>query len=1354
MSNLFYQHQSETCKYSLDKHKPKQVPLLKHAYILLLVTSTFIHSLAIQGPPRITGQLTNQTAIEKRIVILVCEAEGEPKPSFNWFKDGKEISKKRTPILKLDTGTFIRLDPLRRDRDEGLYECQVENGIGDPIRASAFVKVLLENEAPQGFPKIVAQPPEAPTFESNSSATIQCKATGDPTPVYSWLVKGRPVEFFQDFGKKYTIVDGSLRINNLTENDKGEYECQATNIHGVATSIMSRVRVDNEYRPAPPDPPIAIKYRLMTPIDVILSWSPPTVPEHPARNQIQLSYQISLSKLGSTQVIKFDTNTTKHIVNDLSENTEYSFKIRTVYLGVFGPYSKNITFTTPKDVPPSPSNVKAAADSYHSAMVWWEETAYFSGIVGYRVYYTKFSDIEEADLDVWDQRNVTLTDSVLITNLNENSNYVVRVCSVRLDGHIGKLSEAVRFVTRPLEVPYDLKAISITTQSAVITWKPPIDMIASKFKISYDAKKEFYDSEGKLQHLLIPKQTRVINATETNIQVGDLKPYTRYRFNVTALDTKEQFRPPASINVTTPMAAPKPIDAPELHGLTNNGYLVTLPTASEEFGPIKHYLVIVVPGPSPPNQEVENYNLEELLASTKLNNSTYIAARLSRSKMVRDFTIGDNKTYEGFRNRPLNKNYKYYVFVRAVVDTQSELFTDSRPSKTLTTIPVRPDVQPSSLNSTKMNKFMLYSIALGLALFLMMVLSLFYKKQRQVLKTTQNNETTVRLLPDTSIYGTAPMDLGDLKGQNYFTKSITTPRGPFPINELEDHIEFLKMNNNLKEEYESIEPGQQFTWEHSYLDCNRPKNRYGNVVAYDHSRVVLRPIDGIPGSDYINASYCDGFHKENQYIATQGPLQNTIEDFWRMVWEQKSTTIVMMTQLQERGRVKCVEYWPSDYKSVIKTPLGITVTAEKIEELAYYNIRNFKLGFNNQYRSVRQFQFTAWPDHGVPDHPTPFLMFLKRVNNSNPADAGPMIVLCSAGVGRTGCFIVIDSMIERIKHGKPIDIYGHVTCLRAQRNYIVQTEDQYMFIHDAVLEAHIASGADVPVNKLDEYLHRLKQTLPGSRTTGIELEFDRLKSLKFGNQKFINAGLPCNKRKNRLMNILPYDSSRVCLEPIAGYEGSDYINANFCDGYRQRNAYIATQGPLPETVNDFWRMLYEHNSRIIVMLTDLKELGRDRCTQYWPAERYGDYPPYRVELENEYDTSNMNYILREFKITDSRAPNESRTIRQFHFLNWPDQIERKAPKSIDNFISYIAEVHNTREKFGLDGPITVHCSGGVGRTGVFIALSIAQERLINEKFLDLFEIVRTLRTQRPGMVQTMDQYLFCYETALEYSKKF
>uniref|UniRef100_A0A8C5DMW9 protein-tyrosine-phosphatase n=1 Tax=Gouania willdenowi TaxID=441366 RepID=A0A8C5DMW9_GOUWI len=572
---------------------------------------------------------------------------------------------------------------------------------------------------------------------------------------------------------------------------------------------------------------------------------------------------------------------------------------------------------------------------------------------------------------------------------------------------------------------------------------------------------------------------------------------------------------------------------------------------------------------------------------------------------------------------------------------------------------------------------------------------------------------------------------------------------PIPISELAEHTELLKANDNLKisQEYESIDPGQQFTWEHSNLEVNKPKNRYANVIAYDHSRVILAPIDGITGSDYINANYIDGYRKQNAYIATQGPLPETFGDFWRMVWEQRAATVVMMTRLEEKSRIKCDQYWPSRGTETY----GMTqVTLLDTIELATFCVRTFSLHKNgsSEKREVRQFQFTAWPDHGVPEYPTPFLAFLRRVKTCNPPDAGPIIAHCSAGVGRTGCFIVIDAMLERIKHEKTVDIYGHVTLMRSQRNYMVQTEDQYSFIHDALLEAVACGNTEVAARSLYSYIQKLAQVESGEHVTGMELEFKRLANSKAHTSRFISANLPCNKFKNRLVNIMPYETTRVCLQPIRGLEGSDYINSSFIDGYRQQKAYIATQGPLAETTEDFWRMLWENNSTIVVMLTKLREMGREKCHQYWPAERSARYQYFVVDPMAEYNMP--QYILREFKVTDARD-GQSRTVRQFQFTDWPEQ---GVPKSGEGFIDFIGQVHKTKEQFGQDGPISVHCSAGVGRTGVFITLSIVLERMRYEGVVDIFQTVKMLRTQRPAMVQTEDEYQFCYHAALEYLGSF
>ncbi|VDP74462.1 unnamed protein product [Echinostoma caproni] len=340
-------------------------------------------------------------------------------------------------------------------------------------------------------------------------------------------------------------------------------------------------------------------------------------------------------------------------------------------------------------------------------------------------------------------------------------------------------------------------------------------------------------------------------------------------------------------------------------------------------------------------------------------------------------------------------------------------------------------------------------------------------------------------------------------------------------------------------------------------------------------------------------------------------------------------------------------------------------------------------------------------------------------------------------------FIVIDMMLERIKYEKTVDIYGCVKALRTQRNFMVQTEDQYVFIHSALLEAIDAGNTEVPARNLLAHVKKLR-LLDATGGSGMDLEF----KFRLPRAKYTSAQLACNKGKNRALNALPYESTRVPLQPIRGVEGSDYINASFVDSYRDRKAYIATQSPIAKTAEDFWRMMWELNSNIVVMLTKLVERGRECCYPYWPSERSARYQYYVVDPMVEYNMP--NYTLREFKLTDARD-GQSRTLRQFQFTDWPEQ---GVPDTCEAFIEFLGQVHKTKEQFGQDGPITVHCSNGVGRTGVFLTLSIVLERMRYEGVVDMFQTVRMLRTQRPGLVETEDQYQFCYNAALEYLSSF
>uniref|UniRef100_A0A8C9FFD6 protein-tyrosine-phosphatase n=1 Tax=Pavo cristatus TaxID=9049 RepID=A0A8C9FFD6_PAVCR len=219
---------------------------------------------------------------------------------------------------------------------------------------------------------------------------------------------------------------------------------------------------------------------------------------------------------------------------------------------------------------------------------------------------------------------------------------------------------------------------------------------------------------------------------------------------------------------------------------------------------------------------------------------------------------------------------------------------------------------------------------------------------------------------------------------------------PIPVENLEEEIRIRSADEGklFREEFNSLTPGYvQGTFEMANKEENREKNRYPNILPYDHSRVMLTQVDGVPPSDYINASYIDGYKEKNKFIAAQGPKQETVNDFWRMIWEQKSAVIVMLTNLKERKEDKCYQYWPDQG---CWTYGNIRVSVEDCIVLVDYTIRKFCVQSLHDgckaLRLVTQLHFTSWPDFGVPFTPIGMLKFLKKVKALNPALAGPIVV--------------------------------------------------------------------------------------------------------------------------------------------------------------------------------------------------------------------------------------------------------------------------------------------------------------------------------------------------------------------------
>uniref|UniRef100_A0A672NG68 protein-tyrosine-phosphatase n=1 Tax=Sinocyclocheilus grahami TaxID=75366 RepID=A0A672NG68_SINGR len=223
------------------------------------------------------------------------------------------------------------------------------------------------------------------------------------------------------------------------------------------------------------------------------------------------------------------------------------------------------------------------------------------------------------------------------------------------------------------------------------------------------------------------------------------------------------------------------------------------------------------------------------------------------------------------------------------------------------------------------------------------------------------------------------------------------------------------------------------------------------VLQYDFSRVKLISLHNDEGSDYINANFIPGYNSPHEFIATQGPLPETRNDFWKMVLQQKSHIVVMLTQCNERRRVKCDHYWPFTEEPVAYGEITVEMLSET--DSPEWTVRNFRLGYADETQDVLHFNYTSWPDHGVPtvNAIESILQFVQIVRQQVSRTRGPIVVHCSAGVGRTGTFIALDRLMQHIQEHEYVDVLGLVSDMRSHRLSMVQTEEQYVFIHQCVL---------------------------------------------------------------------------------------------------------------------------------------------------------------------------------------------------------------------------------------------------------------------------------------------------------------
>ncbi|KAK7102425.1 hypothetical protein V1264_020644 [Littorina saxatilis] len=554
-------------------------------------------------------------------------------------------------------------------------------------------------------------------------------------------------------------------------------------------------------------------------------------------------------------------------------------------------------------------------------------------------------------------------------------------------------------------------------------------------------------------------------------------------------------------------------------------------------------------------------------------------------------------------------------------------------------------------------------------------------------------------------------------------------------------------SGKLKEEFATLESMPEgVPQEIGQLKKNFKKNRFAAILPYDRNLVVLS--DGYSegtATDFVNASYVSGYQLDKQFIAAQGPRDNTVGDLWRMIWQEQITHVVMLTNIQERGKPKCELYWPEEEGGVDTFgPVTVTTTHVQCRDDFYIRTFNVQRDGSDESREVTQYHYVSWPDHGAPTT-TSLVTFWRYVHNrTKPADGAsvpPVLVHCSAGVGRTGTYIGLEIGVDMAVKEGHINVLDLVKRLREKRCLMVQAVDQYLFLHKALLEAYTAYGTNVSVDEFDAmFTGHITSDKPHPR---VDKEFQTLQQMLTLTPAHHHdtASLAENVAKNRNPDILPSDEHLVYLtEHVSGR--NQYINAVFMPTFRDHRGSIVTQLPLPSTLVDFWRLVYGNDVSAIVSLSSPNEEQEVKpYCQYWPINEgktltFGPYSVYLTSKTERRGSKVTSYSLNLAK----KGVKSVRVVELLQYKGWTG----KVGGSTSDILHLIDTLVTLQENTNTDR-LVVQCSDGVGKSGLFCALCDIINRMTYDREVDVYMTVRHVQSVTPKALSSVTQYRYCYE---------
>lgn len=1063
------------------------------------------------------------------------------------------------------------------------------------------------------------------------------------------------------------------------------------------------------------------------------------------RNGFLLHNKLYVYELpGHNLTINATTNSTEYQITTLRPFRQYNVSVVYVNNKGAGPSPTEVViFNTTEDVPGPPTIISVTSTS-SSITVLLQSPALANGVL------VEFSVTISEDIDfnislVMNQ-HVGVGTTITFLNLVEEKLYFVKArasTSVGPGAYSSVWNITTKKLTQPAPVNVTIDTSSRNKTCVAIVWtEPPItNETIYGYNISYH--------ENTVLH-----EPKKIFSTAASSLICDLKPGTNYNITLTAFNPLRD-SDPAIIVASTEQEDPPIPPVLEIFQITDTyiGVYLYPITGISSATYIYGYSVFA----------------EDILSrkATAINSSSTtcpgldeipgtIVGNFSVAEIPRklSFLIGGGLTNNGYENKALMKNHTYVLRLvlwsyfdgvcKYNLSTTKEIIAQSVAAAAM-----------ASSNNGWIAAIVVIVLVLIIGSVFLFLWCLRRKKQREEKYKFYMNEIDYCDLKENRRDDYDPQKYWNTVYSLRESRYIIAGKEFLPDDKSFCRESFGKYNASqilsFHDEFKRLPHGRLASCDIANQKTNKLKNRFSHLLPYDHSRVVLDQDSCDNSSDYINANYIKGFKNQRTYIAAQSPFDEvTVLDFWRMIFLYQVNVIVNLSDgFQADNFDKCpTHYWPvSGRVKYGKFILDVV----NVHEYADYSVRAIRIQTTDSkdWQIVYIFCLTYWPEHGVPDNPIPLLEMMRKVNTyHNSTNNNPIVVHCVTGVSRSGVYIAIDSLLEQYAlHGR-VKVFSFVKKMRKDRPAMVRTVKQYIFIYEAIFEAMVAGNTLCSPGNLKKMYSFLGTKNPTNQHSYMHCQFKCLQEFtrKINPSACTSALLPVNFHKNRFIEIIPPDVYRPLLRTPRGLDKTDYINAVFVNGHRHKNHYVLTQTPLRTTVVDFWTLVYDHEIHTIVMLEPMLHCG-DTAAGYWPDLLTETYGPFIVEIKDVLQQ--VNITIRNMTLTNTHFPHDRRVIRQFLFNSWSDS--EFIPQSKSMFLDIIDLVNDWQfDNNRNTTPVLVHCKDGSTHCGLFVAVRVLCEKVLEEAQVDVFHTVKNMKLRRTQVVDLLDQYRFCYRALWDF----